>query len=194
MMSSFSFISLNFLPVSCLPFSNYYKETYLWSALPLLFALTIVLYSAVSAAFVLEGTISVEKPNQLRHLFNRCISYLLLMSYLVLPPISLKQYQGLNCQSIRGGKSFLRIDTSIDCDSNAYHQFRSINGLCIAVYSAIPPMWLYFLWKQRHRLNPPTSDLRLAYHLRDSDKQLAYLSFLFAPYQPRFFYFEAVEM
>ena len=196
MMRVFSIFSLNFLPLSCLPSSNYFTETYLWSALPLLFAFIIVLFSVASTAFALiKDSIGRSRglSYQLSCLFERCVSYILLMTYLVLPPVSLKQFQGLDCQSIRG-KSFLRVDTSINCRSTAYGDFRIINGFCVALYMAIPPMWLYFLWKQRRRLNPPTSDLRLAYHLRDSDEELAYLSFLFAPYRPRFYFFEPIEM
>jgi len=193
MMNAFSFLSLNFLPLSCLS-SNYFNETYFWSALPMIFAIAIVLYFAAnSASAYMEKILTAHQSRQQRHLFDRCATYLLMMTYLVLPPVSLKQYQGLDCQSIRG-QSFLRINTSINCHSAEYYQFRRLNGICIAAYSAIPPMWLYFLWKQRRRLNPPTSDLRLAYHLRDSDEQLAPLRFLFVPYQPHFYYFEAIEM
>ena len=192
MMNTLSFFSLNFLPLSCLPSSSYFTETYLWSALPLLFAVIIVLYFTVRTSCVL-GNISIDRSYQLSHLIDRCVSYILLMTYLVLPPVSLKQFQGLDCQSIRG-ESFLRVDTSINCRSTAYGDFRIINGFCVALYMAIPPMWLYFLWKQRQRLNPPTKDLRLAYHLRDSDEHLAYLHFLFIPYRPCFYYFEAIEM
>jgi hypothetical protein len=138
------------------------------------------------------GGNSIDRAQRISRLYESCSTYLLLMTYLVLPPVSLKQYQGLNCQSIRGG-SFLRIDTSIDCDSEAYVYFSRINVLCIAIYMTIPPVWLYLLWKRRQRLNPPTSDLKLAYHLRDSDEQLATLHFLFVAYQPRFYYFEPLK-
>jgi len=193
MLSAFSIFSLDFLPLSCAPHSNYFNETYFWSAIPPLSAILVVLYFASSAACMFIGGLSINRSHLQRHLFDRCITYILFLTYLVLPPISLKQYQGLECQTILGER-FLRIDTSINCDSDAYQQFRLINVLCIAIYSAIPPTWLYLLWKQRRLLNPPTSDVRLAYHLRDSNQQLAPLRFLFDAYQPRFYYFEAVEM
>jgi len=193
MMNVFSIFSLDFLPFRCFT-SHYFNETYLWSVLPLLITIITILYFAVRASCVVKDIMSIEhRLHQLRFLFERCVTYILLMTYLVLPPVSLKQFQGLNCQSIRG-ESFLRVDTSIDCNSASYSHFRLINGLSVVIYMVIPSLWLYILWKQRRRLNPPTSDLRLAYHLRDKDAQLAYLSFLFTPYQPRFYFFESIEM
>ena len=173
--------------------SNYFTETYLWSALPLILAFVILLYFAARAACLFVGSNSIDRSRHQSQLYGSCATYLLLMTYLVLPPVSLKQFQSLNCQSIRG-ESFLRIDSSINCNSEAYFNFQQMIGFCVALQMTIPPFWLYLLWKQRRRLNPPTNDLRLAYHMRDSDEQLAPLSFLFAPYQPSFYYFESLEM
>lgn len=191
-MKAFSLFSLDFFPLRCLS-SSYFEETYFWSAIPLLFVIIIVLFFAASASRALAANIALDRSRQLRHLFNRCMANLLLMTYLVLPPVSFKQYEGLACHSLKD-KKFLRADTSIDCVSTAYFEFRRMNGVCIAIYSAITPMWLYLLWNQRRRLNPPTTDLRLAYHLRDMDEMLAHLRFLFDAYHPRFYYFEAIEM
>ena len=95
------------------------------------------------------------------------------------------QFQALDCQTLSEvGASFLRIDSNIDCDERAYKEFRVAVGLFVALYQAIPPLWLVLLYRKRHELNPPTPDKRLAMFVRDNNPQLKTLRFLFEAYNP----------
>jgi hypothetical protein len=89
---------------------------------------------------------------------------------------------------------YLRVDTSIDCSSSDFRTFRVVNGLFIFVYLSIPLLWAVLLYLARDRLNPRTSDRRLAYFLRDNDLSLAPIRFLFSVYKPNVYYFESFEM
>jgi hypothetical protein len=58
-------------------------------------------------------------------------------------------------------------------------------------------MWLILLFRFRARLNPKTTsstDKGLALWIRDRDPKLQHARFLFSPYQPRFYYWEALEL
>jgi hypothetical protein len=121
---------------------------------------------------------------------------LLLLGYLVLPSVSLKQLQALDCVTI-AKKHYLRIDTSIDCDSKEFQIFRMVDGLFIIAYLATPLLWFVILAALRDSLDPaPTSgsDKKLALFLRDQNPSLRPLRFLFGAYRPPMFFMEVVEM
>jgi hypothetical protein len=119
--------------------------------------------------------------------------YILLFTYLVLPSVSLKQFQALDCIII-ADRSYLRIDTSISCDSTKFGTFAVFDACFIAIYMSLPLIWLVLLFNSRHRLNPPAYDSSLKQYIRDNDKSLGSLSFLFQPYRPEYYFFEVIEM
>jgi hypothetical protein len=95
------------------------------------------------------------------------------------------------------GKRYVRIDTSVDCDSQDFRAFRVVDILFIAVYLSIPLIWLALLLAQRDILNPASttgSDKKLVLFLRDQDQHLRPLRFLFNSYSPACFYLEVIEM
>ena len=69
--------------------------------------------------------------------------------------------------------------------------------MIIVIYMSVPMAWLVLLYRLRDRLNPPVSssmDKGLALWIRNRDPKLKYARFLFSPYQPRFYYWEALEL
>jgi hypothetical protein len=114
----------------------------------------------------------------------------------VLPSVALKQLQALDCIDVAGG-SYLRIDTSIDCDSPEFRSFRAVNGLFATAYLTMPLVWLALLCVHREQLNPLQStraDRKLVIFLRDHNDALAPLRFLFGAYRPPVFFMEVAEM
>jgi hypothetical protein len=181
LMSLLSVFSFDFLSLECLfKKSNHFSSVYIWSATPV----------AVAAVLVMTHTLGRNVPRDV--LTNR----LLLLGFLALPPVSLKLLQALDCVAI-ADKHYLRIDTSIDCDSKEFKTFEILDGLFITVYLSIPLVWLALLSTNRHRLNPKHSsnkDVKHALFVRDNDQGLSALRFLFAAYKPQYFYAECVEM
>ena len=57
-------------------------------------------------------------------------------------------------------------------------------------------VWYVALYRFRDRLNPSLSsiDTGLFLWMRDRDPKLGSLRFLYAPYQPRFYYWESIEL
>ena len=101
----------------------------------------------------------------------------------------------MNCVTI-AGRDYLRVDTSVGCDSPQYRSFRAVNSLFIWLYMSVPLSWLVLLFRLRGRLNPPatSADAGLVLWMRARDPTLAPVRFLFSVYQPRFYYWEALEL
>lgn len=59
---------------------------------------------------------------------------------------------------------------------------------------SVPLSWLVLLFRLRGRLNPPMTSTDAVLWIRDHDPTLAPVRFLFAVYQPRYYYWEALEL
>jgi len=136
--------------------------------------------------FALSSENRVAISNQHLYLF-------LLLTYLVLPPVSRKQIQSLDCVDIGQG-SYLQIDTSIDCKTAEYKLFRVACSLFLIVYLSIPLTWLLILWRSRALLCPTSArDVNQAVLIRNSHAGLVPLRFLFESYKPSSYFFETIE-
>ena len=117
--SSLSWLSFDVLSLECaFPNSDYLISVYAWSALPIL-ALV-----ASGAVFVLRSWWA-EDHDLDKHrvvLQRQHADFSILITYLLLPPVSRRQFQALDCVSVAGG-SYLRVDTSIDCASARFRTF-----------------------------------------------------------------------
>ena len=101
----------------------------------------------------------------------------------------------MDCVTI-AGQIYLRVDTSVNCSSPRYRTFRVVNAFFIWLYMSVPLSWLVLLFRLRGRLNPPatSADAGLVLWMRDRDPTRAPVRFLFSVYQPRFYYWEALEL
>jgi hypothetical protein len=182
MMSALSVFSFDFLSFECFfPNSDYFLSVYLWATIPVALAIALVFVHAVRLAT--RGGNAAEVANRL-----------LLLGFLSLPVVSLKLFQALDCVEV-AERSYLRIDTSVVCDSQQYKSFALVDGLFIVIYMSMPLVWLALLQKNKGRLNPGSgTDKKHALFLRDSDQGLAHLRFLFAAYKPPFYFAECIEM
>lgn len=83
------------------------------------------------------------------------------------------------------------------CSGNKYKSFHAVNTLFVFLYMSVPVAWLVLLYLLRDKLNPKVSsstDKGLAIWIRDRDPKLNHARYLFEPYQPRFYYWEALEL
>jgi len=119
--------------------------------------------------------------------------FFLMLTYLVLPPVSRRQFQILTCIEVAGNRYAL-VDTSIDCNAAKFQSFIVLDSIFITIYLSIPLIWLVLLFSRRHRLNPKASDSKSVMTLRNEDPDLRPLSFLFNVYEPRLYYWESFEM
>lgn len=125
------------------------------------------------------------------------------ISYIVLPPVSMVQFRGLNCISLSPvTNSFLREDTVVSCDTHEYAIFLILNGLLIVVYQSVPIVWLVALYRVSADLCPPTvrsgsfdpERMKAFLDARQENPGLQHINFLWSDYTPRLYYFEVVDM
>ena len=108
-----------------------------------------------------------------------------------------KQFQALDCIPFsHDNRRYLRLDTSIDCESEAYRSFQALVVLLIVLYQLIPLVWFLLLLRVRKSLEPITSnnDETLGLFLRDKNEDLNSIRFLFNDYRVEKWWFEVAEM
>ena len=195
-----SFFSLDFLSIECFADADaeqrYYQTVMFYSIVPLFGALAIVVACGfrLLLAAVLNPDAGVKLTNDIKsqHLWS-----FLFLTYIVLPPVAMKQLQSLDCRVFpHDGSRLLRADTSVDCDSDSYQSFKQTTLIFVAIYQLIPMIWLYLLWLRRDQLNPKVSkmDPSLGLYIREKDVSLRSLEFLFDSYRCDNWWFEVVEM
>ena len=175
-----SVFSLDFLAVECFQddmvsvADRYYGTTVIWVLFPVMIAALVVVVG-ILRAFLCRAAASGNGETQ--RVKNQHVYILLLLSYLILPPVSARQLASLDCVPFdHDGSSFLRADTAIDCQSPGYRFFSLFVIISLVVYRSIPLLWLVFLFRVRRELNPDTSNIdpRLALFIRDSNREPDY--------------------
>jgi hypothetical protein len=184
-MSIFSF-DVSTLDCSSLAGNRVYNAVYAYSITPIIIASFIAITGAVRAYLLLPVTRRAEVYAQ--HSYA-----LLLLSYVVVPPVTTKQFRSLNCFELNG--LWLREDSSINCEDSKHKEFTVLVVLLIMIYMAIPLCWMVLLRRVRHRLVPNgVEDAAIVVEMRDKDEQLTALRFLFKDYKVHYFHWEALEM
>lgn len=180
--------SLDFLALECVSSgkNKYFSTVYLWCCMPIALSLLI---SAIGL-----GRYSIANNSKDRiKIQNQHVWLLLFLSYLVLPSVSSKQLQSLDCVPING-ESFIRSETSIDCSSQDYLDFRWTVLFFIVLYQLIPIIWMISLFRHRDALNPAPDDPAHAVFIRDHNIELSSLRFLFTDYKCSRWWFEIADM
>ena len=177
------------LGLECLPFgsTDHLTSVKIWVVVP------VALVSVNMLVWASRRALCSREKDDASTLFEDHLTFALFLTYLVLPPVSFKLFQALDCVHVVG-EDYLRVDTSIDCSSAQYRQFRVLCISFIALYLSLPLLWLVLLHRKRHRLNPRPSDRELAYFLRGKDAGLRPLRFLFAIYAPGSWFMEPLEI
>lgn len=198
-LSMLSFFSFDFVSLDCFfDSTSHLVGVLLWAFAPIVVALFLVVFhvgrSLYSSDSWARPTTGKNKPEDTNGTSSSLSYQLMLLGYLVVPPVSLKLFQALDCVTV-ANRSYLRPDTSVDCSSFLYRAFVVVDVLLVIIYLSIPLIWLVLLLRKRAKLNPVTmSDVQHAVYLRDTDRELDELRFLFASYKPSYFYAEVVEM
>jgi len=171
-----------------------YKSVYLWSSVPIILA---VLNWVIFAGRYFWGLCSTSQQLLKQHTF-----VFLMGGYLCLPSVMRVQLQSIDCLELHPHEMYLRIDTSVDCTSKSFEQFKVIDVIFIVVCLLVPLLWFFLLWQ---RLNPSSfhgqaltisrnNSITLLRSQQLADEGLSSFSFLFVPYRPYFYYLEVVEV
>ncbi|CAM9929388.1 unnamed protein product, partial [Phaeothamnion confervicola] len=146
---------------------------------------------------------------------RRHLSAVLVLSFFVYSSVSSACFQTFACDNLGGGKSFLRADYSISCDTLTHRSYEVYAGFMALFYAVgIPCFYLFLLWSHRRgfgmrrsestaavsrvgstaavsRVGSTTTVSKPQERLRDP--KLATSRFLWRPYRAPLFYWEVVE-
>ena len=106
-----SLLSLDFLSPQCFTGTNsFYVTTLVWSLGPVALAVAnLALFAGRGALDALLGRGTATRARLTRQHFG----FFLILSVLVLPPVSLKQFQALDCIPVAGA-TYVRINTAVN--------------------------------------------------------------------------------
>jgi nitrate reductase NapE component len=163
--------SFDFFIIDCIP-GGYLRSVLVWSIVPLALCLLNeivcklrVLYvsssssssSSASSSAIHQGEEAMKQSETIKSIQNKHFSYFILLMFTLLPPVVRRQFVGLYCFNLEGMR-YLKIDTSIDCDSSEYMAFMLFDILAICLYMAVPLYWALLLRRHIIILNPPATD------------------------------------
>jgi hypothetical protein len=166
----------------------FFNTVYLWCIIPVAMSIVTVVIGVVRSMYATSS----DERGQIKSQHVWC---LLFLSYLVLPSVSSKQLKSLDCVAINN-ENYVRSETSINCSSNSYLEFRAVVVIFIVLYQLVPILWTILLAVNRELLNPPlyTDDELHAVYVRDNNPSLFPLRFLFVDYKPSCWWFEIADM
>jgi hypothetical protein len=182
---------LDFFNVVCFK-NDYLDQIVIISVIP--FILAIICWALFVFRLLYRGIEFGFHSRDMRVLYAQHCRASLLLIYIVVPTVVGKQLNAFPCQEISRGKSYLRVDTSVDCSSNRYKNFVILDGFLILIYQGVAMLFIILLYRVRDKLNPPSLNKELALKMRDHDGSLRPLQFLFFDYKPQYWYFEITEL
>ena len=180
--SKLSFINLDIgfmLSSSCLVTTDFYDKLLLSTISPLV-VLT-----------VLAGTYSVARNRNLRseaamrEVRYKHMSTGLFVAFLVYSSVSFTVFQTFVCEDMDDGRSYLRADYSLTCNTGTYAKYRAYAIVMVFVYPIGLPAIIAW-WLIRNRADLKKADRTTMEHLQP-------FSGIWAPYRPSRYFYEVVE-
>ena len=192
-----SLFSFDFLSPDCLTGgSSHSKSVYIWTALPVvltvlnwvLYKLRRVLRNAEIGAPGGNVQAQILQATSRRNLKRTHIYWFLMGTYLCVPSVTRAQFQAIDCLKLPGAGRYLRVDTSVNCETDAFTQFAVLDSIFLVVYISIPILWLSLLWRKRVRLMSYANFASFRVQSNNMEKKnidgLWTYSFLFSAYKP----------
>ena len=200
-----SVLNLDFLSVDCSASgTNFHSNVYSTSAFPLiLVGLIWLIYwieRGLHAWKVSRGAVFTLKQERAfrKGLYDGYFATTLTTTYLFLPTASLSQFKGMNCFSYEAStQSFLKADSSIDCNGPAHQTFVIYNGILIIFYQSVIVFYFLILYLKLDKINPSVKvdgDVSAALRLRDLDRSIDHIRFLFNDTRVTCWYHEVLDM
>jgi len=186
-LSSLSSLSFGFVSLECFEEATYFTSVHLWGLVPIAFAVANFLVFFARMAFMRDdagSSILGGIRNNARLAIKRQHTFaFLLMSYVVVPPVTRVLFQTLDCVTIGSSGTYLRADTAVNCASAEYQAFIVVDMCYILVYLAVPALWATVLWSNLGDLNPAPNDEKQSLYLRRTNQHLSSFKFLWEAYR-----------
>jgi hypothetical protein len=126
-------------------------------------------------------------------LYSTYLSLFLVCSFLALPGISIFIFRTFSCIDLDPHGRYLRADYSVSCDSDRYEWGKKYAIGMVFVYPlGVTGLYFWLLYSHRHVIQnrKPSGDGSFSEKHR---RAIEPLTFLFSSYQPRYWYWEAIE-
>ena len=202
--TSINVVQLDFLNVDCAKGTNFHTNVYTTSAMPIVLMFMIMgRYYYMRGkrnliALAGQGGTKAEEHAWHQDNFSFHFSQVLVVSYLFLPAVPNAQFKGLSCFEFdHGSDSYVKVDTSIDCNSDDHKLFIFYDSALIAIYQSMIFVYIYLLYMSRHKINPvneAAGDEKVALKLRNADRSINHIRFLFGSSRCERWYHEVVDM
>ncbi|CAN0155578.1 unnamed protein product [Ectocarpus sp. 4 AP-2014] len=141
----------------------------------------------MAGTFAAATTINRGAPDALQIVWNKHVSMVLLLTFLVYSSVSATLFKTFACEALDDGNNYLRADYRIDCDSPKHEGFQVYAGVMSVLYTVgIPAFYGYLLFRDRDVLTKNEAD-------REKIPHIATTSDLWKPYKPSVFYYEVIE-
>lgn len=182
------------MPLGCVVQANYHKEVILYTVVPLV---------VIGSMLALSAILNQRRFYRFEFLSEKIFGAALLLSFLILPTMSMKIFSSFACRQFdRGYGSFLKVDFSINCASPEHISFLYYASLMVVIYPVGIPLTYYLLLRQQRDLLDPGQAALVVEHLgnekggldeairrRDAleklHPKLKRLRFLYGAYEPR---------
>ena len=200
-----SVLNLDFLSVDCsAPGANFHSNVYSKSAFPIvLLGLIYLAYwteRGLHACKLYHGAIFTAKEERAlrKGLYDKYVARALTTTYLFLPTAAMAQFKGMTCFSYEAStQSYLKADSSIDCNGAEHQTFIIYNFLMISFYQSIILFYFYVLYSNLDKINPiykVDGDASAALRHRDLDRSIDHIRFLFNDTRVKCWYHEIFDM
>ena len=209
---SLSFVG-DFVGIDCLVETNFYSKFLVQTLTPL--AVCLVLGIVYGRALIVEHTknaalqLSRVREEQAREAHREerhesevmVMSTVLLMTYIILPTVSVTIFNLFACESFDDGTRMLMVDYSISCQTDTYTAYKVLGVFMVLVWPlGVPLLYLAVLYRRRHRLNPAywvpeckDMDEEQICNFREENSRNDNIRFLFDMYRPKTWWWEVLE-
>ncbi|CAM9335907.1 unnamed protein product, partial [Choristocarpus tenellus] len=147
----------------------------------------LVVMVALLATYSISRLIHGKSASAMVIVNQKHMSMALLLTFLIYSSVSSTVFLTFACDDLDDGRSLLRADYSLSCNTNRHLMFKIYAGVMILVYPiGIPFLYGVLLFRHRHALRSHGVD-------RGENVRLKAFSDLWGPYKPKVFYYELVE-
>merc|ERR1711871_464519 len=175
--------------VRCVVDYNYIASIVMQTVWPI--AVEVVLGCTVVILFIIG-----RKMKAAQRVAGWGVSAMLTISFLVYPSVSVALFRYFKCVPVGGGKSdVLLADMNIECESAEYLGFIAYVVVMIGIYPiGIPATYFLLLLLKRKDIMEREDENLDAVDFQERMKRIAPLSFLWSSYEPKFWWWEVLEM
>lgn len=175
------------LSASCIIDTNFYSRLLFVTLGPLLVA------GILMATFAVARSRNRHSPAGTQAAKHKHLSIALFIVFVVYSSVSFTVFQTFACETLDDEVTYLRADYSLTCSTSRHTAMMAYAGVMIFVYPVgVPAFFAWWLISNRHDL----VNVDAAGTSGDAAQSLDHLQpmrDLWAPYQPRRYYFEVVE-